>query len=187
MTVYGFARVSTSLAKNQQNLALQIEALENAGCDAILTERVSGTSKSRPERAKLLARLSEGDTVIVWKLDRWGRSMADLTTSLDDLTSRGIAFVSLTEAIDTRTAQGRLMAGILAAIAAFERDLIAERVKAGLAASKKRKGRPKALTTDNVRLARRMRAEGVAVADIARQFGCSRQTIYTATETSLVA
>lgn len=180
MTVYGFARVSTSLAKNQQNLALQTDALKAAGCEVIITERVSGASKSRPEREKLLAKVKEGDSIVVWKLDRWGRSMADLTATLDDLTARGIKFVSLTEAIDTHTAQGRLLAGILSSIAAFERDLVRERVKAGLAASKKKKGRPRALTPANARLARRMYDEEESVSEIARQFGVSRQTVYNA-------
>ncbi|MDV7390507.1 recombinase family protein, partial [Arthrospira platensis SPKY1] len=110
---------------------------------------------------------------------RLGRSLTHLTSVvLDRLERKGVTFVSLTEAIDTRTSQGRLLFGLLGSVAAFERDLIAERVKAGLAASKRKNGRPKALTEDNVRLIRRMREEGEPVPSIAKQFGCSRQTVY---------
>ena len=178
MTVYGYARVSTTLTKNRQHLTLQTKALKEAGCEVILTDRLSGTRNDRPGRNELLSRLQPGDTVIVWKLDRWGRSMSDLTNSLESLDQRGVTFASLTEGLDSRTSVGRLQIGILSSVAQFERDLIAERVKAGLAASKRKNGRPKAMTEANVRLARRMRDEGVGIPDIAKQFGCSRQTVY---------
>ena len=136
MTTYGYARVSTSLASNRQSLRLQTQALQAAGCTTIAEERVSGASTKRPELDNLVDSLTEGDTLVVWKLDRLGRSLSHLTGILDLLDARGVNFVSLTEAIDTRTSTGRLLFGVLASIAAFERNLIAERVKAGLAAAK---------------------------------------------------
>jgi DNA invertase Pin-like site-specific DNA recombinase len=186
MTVYGYARVSTTLTKNKQHLTLQTKALKQAGCEVIYSDRLSGTRNDRPERKALLETLQEGDTVIVWKLDRWGRSMTDLTTSLDLLEQKGIKFVSITEAFDTRTSQGRLLAGILSSIAVFERDLIVERVKAGLAASKRKNGRPKALTQANIALIHRMREEEQSIPSIAKQFGVSRQTVYNALKTPKV-
>ena len=178
MTVYGYARVSTTLKQNRQHLTLQTKALKEAGCEVILTDRLSGTRNDRPGRNDLLARLQPGDTVIVWKLDRWGRSMTDLTVSLDSLEKRGVKFASITEGLDGRTSVGRLQIGILSSVAEFEKNLIAERVKAGLAASKRKNGRPKAMSGANVKLARRMRDEGTGIPDIARQFGVSRQTVY---------
>ena len=179
MTVYGYARVSTTLTKNRQHLTLQTDALKAAGCQVIIKERLSGTRTDRPELNGLLDRLQAGDTLVVWKLDRLGRSLTHLTSVvLDQLNEKGVTFVSLTEAIDTRTSQGRLLFGLLGSVAAFERDLIVERVKAGLAASKRKNGRPKAMSGANVKLARRMRDEGTGIPDIARQFGVSRQTVY---------
>lgn len=184
MTVYGYARVSTTLTKNKQHLTLQTDALTAAGCQVIIKERLSGTRNDRPELNRLLDSLQEGDTLVVWKLDRLGRSLTHLTSVvLDRLDRQGVTFVSLTEAIDTRTSQGRLLFGLLGSVAAFERDLIVERIKAGLAASKRKNGRPKALTAGNVNLAKRMRREGESVPDIAKQFGVSRQTVYNALNT----
>jgi DNA invertase Pin-like site-specific DNA recombinase len=179
-SVYGYARVSTTLTKNKQHFALQTKALKEAGCEIIYSDRLSGTRNDRPERKALFSILKEGDTVIVWKLDRWGRSMSDLTASLELLEQRGVKFVSVTEAIDTRTIQGRLLAGILSSIAVFEREIVIERIKAGLAASKRKNGRPKALTGHNVNLIKRLRSENVGVPEIAKQFSVSRQTVYSA-------
>lgn len=181
MTVYGYARVSTTLTRNRQHLTLQTDALKAAGCQVIIKERLSGTRTDRPELNGLLDRLQAGDTLVVWKLDRLGRSLTHLTSVvLDQLNEKGVTFVSLTEAIDTRTSQGRLLFGLLGSVAAFERDLIVERVKAGLAASKRKNGRPKALTAANTILIRRMREEGEPIPSIAKQFGVSRQTVYNA-------
>ena len=182
MTVYGYARVSTSLAKNQQNLTPQTDALKAAGCQEIITERLSGARKDRPALNGLLERLENGDTLVVWKLDRLGRSLSHLTATLETLDAKGVKFRSLTEAIDTSTSTGMLLFGILGSVAAFERDVIAERIKSGLAASKKKKGRPKAFTPENLKLIRRMKAEGESVVDIAAQFGVARTTVYRALE-----
>ncbi|MGH2394011.1 MAG: recombinase family protein, partial [Candidatus Limnocylindria bacterium] len=124
----GYARVSTRI----QNLQLQLDALAAAGCDEIVTEQASGRSRKRPELERLLTKLGKGDTLVVWKLDRLGRSVSDLENIVvTELGERGVAFVSLTDAFDTTTNGGRLLFHILGAVAEFERDLIAERVAEG--------------------------------------------------------
>jgi DNA invertase Pin-like site-specific DNA recombinase len=125
----GLARVST----RDQNPALQITALEQAGCDAIYEEKASGVAKARPVRDQVLAQLQPGDRLSVWKLDRLGRSVIELKTIVDDLDRRGVGFRVLTQPIDTTTAGGRLFFDMLAAFAAFEREMIRERTLAGKA------------------------------------------------------
>jgi DNA invertase Pin-like site-specific DNA recombinase len=125
----GLARVST----RDQNPALQITALEQAGCDVIYEEKASGVAKTRPVRDQVLAQLQPGDRLSVWKLDRLGRSVIELKTIVDDLDRRGIGFRVLTQPIDTTTAGGRLFFDMLAAFAAFEREMIKERTLAGKA------------------------------------------------------
>ena len=124
----GYARVST----RDQNLALQIEALERFGCNHIFQEKLSATSKKRPELAKLWRELRPGDTLAVWKLDRLARNAREMLNRMHELGDRGVRFVSLTEAIDTSTAAGKLMLSVLAAMAQFERDLTSERTAAGI-------------------------------------------------------
>jgi DNA invertase Pin-like site-specific DNA recombinase len=126
-TDYGYARVS----RQDQNLQLQLDALNQAGCWPILQEKRSGVSKERPVRDEILAQLKPGDTLTVWKLDRFGRSVIDLKTIIDDLERRGVRFRCLTQPIDTSSAAGKLFLDILAAFAAFERELIIERTIAG--------------------------------------------------------
>lgn len=126
--VLGYARVST----RDQNLALQIEALERFGCNHIFMEKLSATSKKRPELAKLWRELRPGDTLAVWKLDRLARNAREMLNRMHELGDRGVRFVSLTEAIDTSTAAGKLMLSVLAAMAQFERDLTSERTAAGI-------------------------------------------------------
>lgn len=141
----GYARVSTAdvvrhadgTARKSQSTDLQVEALTSAGCiEVIKDDGLSGATTARPGLQKALAMLRQGDTLVVWKLDRLGRSLADLIRILDDLKAKGIEFRSLNEAIDTRTAIGRLMWQIIGAFAEFERECIRERVAAGQARAK---------------------------------------------------
>jgi DNA invertase Pin-like site-specific DNA recombinase len=141
----GYARVSTL----EQNFNLQLDALRKAGCQKIYKEKVSGAKAERPEFTKLLNDLRKGDTLIVWKLDRLGRSLIHLVDLIDDLTKKGIALKSLNDPVNTGSSQGRLVLNIFASLAEFERDLIRERTLAGLASARARGrfgGRPKGLT-----------------------------------------
>lgn len=131
----GYARVST----NDQNLELQIDALNHAGCHRIFQDSgVSGVLAKRPALSNTLNCLERGDTLVTWRLDRLGRSLSHLIALVSELEDRGIAFRSLTEAIDTRTASGRLLFHVMGALAEFERSLISERTKAGMAAARAR-------------------------------------------------
>ena len=129
--LYGYARVSTGL----QDPALQLDALTAAGCARVFTDTASGTLDHRPELDKLLEVVLPGDVVVVWRLDRLGRSLKHLVATVLDLGERGVGFRSLTEAIDTTTAGGKLLFHIMGALAEFERQLIVERTRAGLAAA----------------------------------------------------
>jgi DNA invertase Pin-like site-specific DNA recombinase len=148
----GYARVSTE----EQNLDLQIDALTEAGCDRIITDQAQSGSTSAESRAgfsEAIELLGESDQLVVWKLDRVGRSIADLIHLLKLFGDRGIEFRSLTDGIDTTTAGGRLVFHIMGALAEFERDLIKERTKAGLRAAKKRGkrlGRPPVLSLTQI-------------------------------------
>ena len=124
----GYARVST----DEQDHALQIEALNRAGCERVYVETASGTRTDRPELTKLLEQVRSGDTVIVWRLDRAGRSLRHLIDITDDLQRRGVALRSLTEGIDTSTPTGRLLCGILGAVAQMEVEALRERTRSGL-------------------------------------------------------
>jgi DNA invertase Pin-like site-specific DNA recombinase len=175
----GYYRFST----NDQKSDLQIDALEKAGCEKIYGDRgVSGSKTDRPELNKALADLRPGDVLVVWKLDRLGRSLQHLLEVVNDLNSRGVEFKSLTETIDTSTPGGKLIFHVFCSIAEFERDLIKERTNAGLAAARARGrngGRPKALTPEKVKIAKTLyEAKGMTVAEICDQVGCSRATFY---------
>jgi DNA invertase Pin-like site-specific DNA recombinase len=152
----GYARISTE----EQNLALQRDALEAAGCDRIFEDAgVSGAARRRPGLDRALAALEPGDTLVIWRFDRLGRSVVHLVSMMAELEARGCAFQSLTEVIDTNTAGGRLLYHVAAAFSQFERDLISERTKAGLAAARKRGvriGRPRKLSPSLVRNARNL-------------------------------
>ena len=130
----GYARVST----RDQNLALQLDALTKAGCETIFQEQASGATKARPELDRLLASLRPGDTVTIYKLDRLGRSLKHLLDMVAELEFRGVGLVSLTDAINTTSAQGRLVFNLFASLAEFERELIRERTHAGLASARAR-------------------------------------------------
>ncbi|HHL8232306.1 TPA: recombinase family protein, partial [Escherichia coli] len=134
--IYGYARVST----NHQDTELQLTALKSAGCEKIFEEHASGRKSNRPALKKLLRTLNAGDTLVVWKLDRLGRSMRNLVLLVDELRQRGIHFKSLTDSIDTSSPMGRFIFHIMSALAEMERELIVERTRAGLAAARE-KGR----------------------------------------------
>lgn len=175
----GYARVSTA----EQSLQMQIDALTKAGVrrDHIHAETASGVASRRPALALALKDVREGDTLVVWKLDRLGRSMLDLLNQIDALEKRGVGLRSLTDGIDTTTPAGRLMLHMLGALAQFERDLIRERSRAGLLAHIARGGRigaPRALTPAQVKQGQKWRREHVPVKEIARRFGVTTQTIY---------
>lgn len=156
----GYARVSTE----EQNLDLQRAALSAAGCERICEDHgVSGGSVRRPGLSEALDALGDGDVLVVWKLDRLGRSLPHLVGLLDELGKRGIGFASITESIDTTTAGGRLVFHMMAALAEFERSVIVERTKAGMSAARrrgKRLGRPVKLTPEHLAHARALLATG---------------------------
>jgi DNA invertase Pin-like site-specific DNA recombinase len=173
----GYARVSTL----EQDPALQHDALKAAGVERIFTDQASGSLTGRPQLSAVLEQLRPGDTLVVWRLDRLGRSTSHLIQTVTALEERGIGFASLTEAIDTTTPAGRLLFGVLASLAAFERDLIRERTLAGLAAARARGrvgGRPSSMTADKLAVARRMLAEGRSKSATAATIGVSRATLY---------
>ncbi len=177
--LFGYARVSTA----DQDLALQRDALTAAGCERIFTDTITGTSTERPGLTKALAALKAGDTLIVWKLDRLGRSLAHLVQLIAELGGRGIGFRSLSDPIDTASAGGRLVLHIMGALAEFERSLIVERTQAGLQAAKRRGrklGRPTKLTAAQIVHARALLASGENGSTVARSFGVARSTLYEA-------
>ena len=174
----GYARVST----NDQDTQLQIDALTAAGCERIYQETQSGAKQDRLELQQCLKSLRAGDLLIVWKLDRLGRSLQHLIELVTDLESRQIGFQSLTENIDTTSPTGKLIFHIFGSLAEFERCLIRERVIAGLAAAKKKGtkfGRPEALNPTDKDMALAMFNGGATKIAIARHFKVTRQTIYT--------
>ena len=174
----GYARVSTA----DQDLAPQLDVLRARGCEPIYSEHASGKHADRPELAQAMKALRAGDTLVVWRLDRLGRSLPDLIATVNELASRGIAFESVTEAIDTTTASGKLVFNIFASLADFERHLIGERTRAGLAAGRARGrmgGRPPALTSRQLREARLLLTDPDAtVTAVAERYGVSRTTLY---------
>lgn len=180
MALIGYARVSTQ----DQHLDQQIAVLKDAGCAKIFEEKASGTRSDRPEMARALEYMRDGDTLVVWRLDRLGRSLQHLVQTINDLHNRGVGFKSLHESIDTTSATGRLVFHIFAALAEFERDLIIDRTKAGLAAAKERgskPGRKPALSPDQVAVVRKMHESGEHTVDaIAKVVGVSRATVYRA-------
>jgi len=174
----GYARVSTV----DQNLALQRDALTEAGCGKIFIEQMSGAVTDRPALHDALEFARSGDTLIVWKLDRLARSMKQLIETVESLRVRGIGFRSLTEALDTTTAQGRLVFHMFGALAEFERSLIRERTQAGLAAARRlgrTGGRPPKLTEDDIEAAKALPANpDIGVTQIAHRLGVSPATLY---------
>lgn len=174
----GYARVSTSRQTTEQ----QVEALRAVGCDPVFTEKMSGKRNDRPQLAAALAALEDGDTLVVWKLDRLGRDLIQVVSTVKDLRARGVALRSLTEGIDPSTAAGRMMIGILAAFADYELDLKRERAEAKRALIRRRGGnlggaKPK-FDAEQAEAIRRAHANGDTVAELARVHRVSRPTIY---------
>jgi DNA invertase Pin-like site-specific DNA recombinase len=174
----GYARVSTL----DQTLALQQDALTAAGCEHIYTDTISGSVTTRPGLMQALSHLRAGDTLVVWRLDRLGRSLAHLIDTIRDLQERGIGFRSLQEQIDTTTSGGKLVFHVFGALAEFERDLIRERTHAGLQAARARGrlfGRPKVLSPQEVKQLRTLaKDERTTVGEICHTLGISRATYY---------
>lgn len=178
----GYARVST----DDQNLDLQRDALLKAGCERIYEEKESGGKVERPELLRLMEVLRPGDTLIVWRLDRLGRSLKHLIELVETLERQGVGFQSTTEAIDTTTSGGKLVFHIFAALAEFERNLIKERTQAGLRAARARGrqgGRPVKMDEQKRRIAQALRADPTqSVTAICKTLGISRATFYRYTE-----
>jgi DNA invertase Pin-like site-specific DNA recombinase len=175
----GYARVSTE----DQNLSLQLDALGAATCARIFEEKITGTKADRPALANALDHVRAGDTLVVWRLDRLGRSLTELIHLMTTLEQRGVAFKSLTEQLDTTTSGGKLIFHIFAALAEFERNLIRERTQAGLAAARargRRGGRPKRLDTPKkVAMAQALHDDkSNSINEICRTLGISRSTLY---------
>ena len=173
----GYARVSTA----DQSVDAQRDALSAAGCSRVWVETASGATTSRPELSDLFSHLRSGDTLVVWRLDRLGRSLPHLLQTVEDLESDGVGFRSLTESIDTTTSGGKLIYSIFGALAEFERNLIRERTQLGLAAARAQGrlgGRPRSMSEAKINQARRMRAGGMSLADIRDVVGVSRSTLY---------
>lgn len=175
--IIGYARVSTQ----DQNPELQIDALEAAGCERIYQEKITGKTRQRPELDACLNALREGDTLLVWRLDRLGRSLKDLVEIVTSLEERGVGFRSLTESIDTTNTSGKLIFHIFGALAEFERNLISDRTKAGLAAARARGrkgGRKPKMSAGDVKLANAMLLDPKTTkAEVAKHFGVSRVTL----------
>ena len=175
--IYGYARVSKA---EGQDTAAQVAVLKSAGAETIFEDAASGGRFDRPALQKLLDTVGHGDIVIVWKLDRLSRSLMDLLRIMDRLEKAGAGFRSLTEAIDTTTPAGRMMMQMLGSVAEFEREMIRERTRAGLAHAKAQGrllGRRRALTTQQRRTALAWLRDGKSQAEVARIFNIHRSTV----------
>src|ERR687885_1552449 len=174
----GYARVST----HDQTLNLQLDRLKEAGCIRIFEDHISGTKAERPGLHDALSHLRSGDTLVVWRLDRLGRSLRHLIDTITGLEAQGIGFRSLQENIDTTTSSGKLIFHIFGSLAEFERDLIRERTQAGLQAARKRGkhgGRPKALSQKKLAMLHALSADkSNSVVEICRTLNISRPTFY---------
>lgn len=174
----GYARVSTE----DQTPELQLQALKKAGCKRVYEEKASGAQRDRPQLSAALEYMREGDTLVVWRLDRLARSLKQLIETVESFEPRGMHLRSLTEGIDTSTLNGRLVFHIFGALAEFERGLIRERTIAGLAAARANGrvgGRPRTITDKQLKAARTLLTAGdMTVAEIAKQIGTSPATLY---------
>lgn len=181
MSMTGYARVSTQ----DQDEASQVEALRAAGASVLYVDHATGASMDRPQWRACLHSLGEGDTLVVVRIDRMGRSLVDLIRTIDTLGARGVEFRSLTEGIDTTTPGGRMVFQVSGAFAEYERSLIRARTREGLAATRARGtriGRPPALTPEQATTARRLHTSGESISAIARVLGVSRSTIQRTTQ-----
>ncbi|SHF71569.1 DNA binding domain-containing protein, excisionase family [Kaistia soli DSM 19436] len=174
----GYARVSTT----DQSLGLQEQALQRDGVERVFVETASGAQRDRPQLGKALEFLRKGDVLVVWKLDRLGRSLRQLIDTVEALGERGIEFRSITENIDTSTPGGRLIFHVFGALAEWERSLIRERTMAGLKAAKeagKVGGRPRALSDGDLAAAKALLADpSITVKEVAERLGVSQPTLY---------
>jgi len=173
----GYARVSTQ----DQNLDLQIDALTKTGCEKLFDDKISGSRAERPGLAKALEMLREGDTLVVWKLDRLGRSVKNLVDLVSELDKRGVQFKSLTDAIDTGTPSGRFFFHVMASLAEMERELTIERTRAGLEVARtlgRTGGRKRKMTDSKIESAKKLLASGVPPCDVAHNLGVSVPTLY---------
>ena len=177
---FGYARVST----NDQSLDIQIQKLKDAGCDEIFMEKVSGAKDKRPQLELMIEHLREGDTVCVVRLDRLGRRMIKLVELIQAFKEKGIEFISLDNNIDTSSTMGMLLFNMCAAFAEMERELIRERVRAGLDAAHKKGrkgGRPRALTDEKAKLLKALKkADNMSVTEMCKAIGISRAVYYRA-------
>ena len=173
----GYARVSTA----DQNLALQHQALSAAGCEKIFDDTISGTKIDRPGLTKALEQVRAGDTLVVWKLDRLGRTVKNLIDFTEQLHTDGVGFRSLTDQIDTTTPAGRFFFNIMASLAQMERELTIERTQAGLAAARAKShlpGRKRLMTDSKIASAIKLLEAGMTPPDVARDMGVSIPTLY---------
>jgi len=174
----GYARVSTL----DQSLDLQLDALRKAGCERIFSETGTGAKSDRPQLSEALAFARQKDTLVVWKLDRLGRSVKHLIDTVNDLKERGIGFRSLQENLDTTTSSGKLLFHVVGALAEFERDIIRERTNAGLLAARARGrlgGRPRVLNTKQIQMAKALLQDRQnSINDVCMTLGVSRSTLY---------
>lgn len=182
----GYARVSTA----EQNLDLQVDALEKAGCQRVFTDVVSGARAERPGLIQAMDYLRAGDTLVVWKLDRLGRSIRHLINTINELKVREIGFRSLQEAIDTTSSGGKLLFHIMSALAEFERDLIRERTRAGLVAARARGrkgGRPPVMGERKKRMALQLLQDpSLTVGEVCKTLGIGRSTLYRHVDVSAI-
>lgn len=173
----GYARVSTK----DQNLELQMNALNNEGCDKIYTDKMSGTVKNRPGLDLCFDQLRKGDVFVVWKLDRLGRSVRHLVSFMNSLEEKEIDFKSIKDNIDTSTPSGRFYFHLMASLAQMERDLISERTKAGLDAARNKGrvgGRKRSMTDSKIKAAKNLLDSGSSYSDVAENLGVALPTLY---------
>ncbi|WP_044345738.1 recombinase family protein [Pseudomonas meliae] len=183
MALIGYARISTA----EQNTALQTDALDQAGCERVFEDVVSGAKADRPGLVAALTYLRDGDVLAVWRLDRLGRSLPHLIETIGALEARGVGFRSLMENIDTTTSGGRLIFHVFGALGQFERDLIRDRTKAGLAAAAARGrkgGRKPVITADKLQQARKYIANGLNVREAATRLKVGKTSLYAALQST---
>ena len=173
----GYARVSTQ----DQDLRLQYDALQQARCDKIYEDKASGANASREGLTRALEMMREGDCLVVWKLDRLGRSVKDLVAIVCDLEQRGVHFKCLTDQIDTSTTAGRFFFHVMASLAQMERDLTAERTRAGLDAARRQGrtgGRKRKMDDSKIATAKKLMQDGISPREVAKNLGVSIPTLY---------
>jgi len=178
---FGYARVSTK----DQNLNLQIEALEKAGCEKIFNEKISGSTKNRPELDKMIAHLRKDDVLFIWRLDRLGRSLKNIIDLVLSLSEKGVVIKGISDGVDTSTSSGRLFLNIMASLAEYERELIKERTNAGLQSARARGrtgGRPKGYTKETISKLLIMRSvykdKSKTPEEVYKPLGLTRATFY---------